>query len=254
MQYSSQIKNLEDEDKNVQAVRFRISLRVSLLFVFIIWLVKIIEIIFGVRFVEYGVFPQTFSGLKGILFSPFIHGDFKHLFSNTFPVLFLFMGLIYFYPRTKFQIFGIIYFASGVILWIIGRQSYHIGASGLIYALAAFHFFSGVLSKRTDFIALSLIVIFLYGGLVWGIFPGGEERVSWEGHLAGFVVGAFLSVFYHPKPKIELYSDELDDKINFVYFYDFKNHNASIEEHIYYKYFDEEETDENEDNIKIINQ
>ncbi len=211
-------------NKNTEKIRFHISLGLSLLFVAIMWISKLFEITANMSFAEFGVYPLSFSGLKGLLFSPFIHGDLKHLFSNTLPFLILLTGLFFFYPKERFSILAIIWFLSGFVLWLIGRKSFHIGASGLIYAFASFHFFSGVLSKRKEFIALSLIVVFLYGGLIWGMFPGGDEKISWEAHLAGFAVGAFISLFFYPKDlllkqKVQLF----DNKVNFNYFYDFKN-------------------------------
>ena len=236
-------------DSNTDKIRFRISISIAILFVAVMWIVKIFELTLNLSFVEFGVYPMTLSGLKGILFSPFIHGSLKHIFSNTFPMIILFSALLYFYPKKSYLIFAIIYFASGIILWIIGRSSYHIGASGLIYALAAFHFFSGVLSKRKEFIAISLIVVFLYGGIVWGLFPGGDEKISWEGHLAGFAVGTLLSVIYHPKSDISNQKlSELDFKINYVYFYGFDNTSASFDDYYYYKYVENEEDEEKSEN------
>ncbi len=227
---------MSNTNKNTDALRFKISLFLSIIFVATMWIIKFFELTLDFNLVEYGVYPRTLSGLKGILFSPFIHGSLEHLFSNTFPFLILFGSLIFFYPKKYFKIFGLIYFFSGLILFGIGRPSYHIGASGLVYALASFHFFSGALSRKNEFIAISLIVIFLYGGIIWGVFPNADTQISWEAHLAGFVVGAFLSIIYYPRDIISKQkSKDIDLNNNFVYFYDFKTINSTTNNKLIYK-------------------
>ncbi len=175
--------------------KFIHSLVFPFIFVLLIWLVKMVEIAVDTSFSSYGVFPGDISGLKGILFSPLIHGDFNHLLANTIPLLTLATGLFYFYKRVAFKVFGLIYILSGIWLWFFGRESFHIGASGLVYGLAFFIFFSGVLRKDRRLLAISLIVVFLYGSLIWGIFPT-DGKVSWEGHLLGGISGLILAYFY----------------------------------------------------------
>jgi membrane associated rhomboid family serine protease len=149
---------------------------------------------------------MKFEGLKGIIFSPFIHGSLKHLFNNSIPLLLLSMALFYFYRNISKQVifYGII--ITGLLTWLIGRPSYHIGASGLVYVLASFLFFKGIFSKYFRLVALSLSVVFVYGSLIWGLFPG-KMGMSWEGHLSGFIVGFVLALAYRtnilPKPKYE---------------------------------------------------
>ena len=177
-----------------------------LLFVLLIWVVFWFEIRFGFDFNRFGVYPRTLKGLRGILFSPFIHSNIKHLFSNTVPLLVLTMSLFYFYRKISWQIlfFGLL--LSGIITWAIGRPSYHIGASGIIYMLAAFLFFKGIFSKYYRLIALSLIVVFLYGGMLWFVTPV-DPGISWEGHLSGLLTGLAFSLIYKKKiaqtPKFE---------------------------------------------------
>ncbi len=102
------------------------------LFLLIIWAVKFYEVSMEVSFVEAGVYPRRFNGLKGILFSPLIHGDWKHLLDNSMPVLLLSLSLFYFYKDIAYKIWFLIYFIGGLLLWCVGRLAYHIGASGLI--------------------------------------------------------------------------------------------------------------------------
>ena len=189
------------------------SLFVPFLFLLTMWLVKIIEVNFNFSFVKFGVSPKTFSGLKGILFSPFIHKDFTHLLNNSYPVLILGGMLFSFYRKIAARIFLWLFFISGFWLWIIGRPSFHIGASGIIYALASFILVSGIIRKNPRLSAVSLVVIFLYGSMIWGILPT-NEAVSWEGHLAGFVAGVIVALFYkNDGPKRKKYQWEIDEEM-----------------------------------------
>ena len=160
-------------------------------FVLFIWIVYWFEIRFGVNFTPYGVKPLTFSGLKGIFLSPFIHGSLSHLWHNTVPLFVLTTALFYFYHKIAWRVLLFIVLLSGLGTWLIGRSAYHIGMSGVIYGLVSFLFFKGIRAKHFRLIALSLLVVFLYGSLVWGTLPM-DEKISWEGHLAGFVSGAIL--------------------------------------------------------------
>lgn len=173
-------------------------LRIPVLFVVIIWLVYWIEIQFGYNFNKFGVLPRDWVGLRGIIFSPFIHSDAKHLFNNSVPLFVLSLSLCYFYREVakKVLLYGII--LSGLLTWIIARESYHIGASGVVYLLFSFVFFSGVFKNHFRLIAVSLITIFLYGSMIWFVFPT-EGRISWEGHLSGFVFGVILAFLYRKK-------------------------------------------------------
>jgi len=168
----------------------------------VIALVFAVERLFDTSFVESGIFPRTLSGLKGILFAPFVHGDEAHLFGNlsALPILLGMLAMVY--RRNYLLIFGTLWIATGLLVWLLARGSYHIGASGLIYALASFLLFGGIVSHSRANVAVSLVVIFMYGGMVWGLLPN-QPHVSWESHLLGGVAGfacAFVFVSEHPKP------------------------------------------------------
>jgi len=191
---------MQDEIKHNNNSYFTI----PLYFVLFLWLVKWAEYKFGFEIAVYGIKPLEFSGLKGIVFSPFIHADTGHLFNNSIPMFVLSMAVFYFYKPIAWRVVVISWILSGLLTWLIGREnSYHIGASGVIYALASFLFFSGVFRKHPRLLAISLIVTFLYGSMVWGIFPN-EVRISWEGHLSGALSGLLLAVVFRkigPKKK-----------------------------------------------------
>lgn len=177
--------------------KFLLSMIIPGIFVFFMWLVKIVEVLFGLDFSDYGIYPLTKRGLPGIIFSPFIHADFTHLFNNTLPLFFLSIALFYFYSEVAFRVFFSTYFLTGLLVWLGGRAAWHIGASGLVYGLASFLFFSGIIRRYFRLIALSLLIVFLYGSMVWGIFPGVyKKNVSWESHMLGFISGAVLALWY----------------------------------------------------------
>ncbi|MCB4807737.1 rhomboid family intramembrane serine protease [Tamlana sp. 62-3] len=179
-------------------------------FVLTIWIVFWAEVRFGYNFSKYGVYPQTLKGLRGVLFSPFIHGGIDHIYHNTIPLLVLSTALFYFYRQIAWKVlfYGIL--LSGFLTWCIGRPSYHIGASGLIYVLVSFTFFKGIFAKYYRLIALSLLVVFLYGSMIWYTMPV-DNSISWEGHLAGLITGLLFALLFKKeiaKPKKFAWEEE----------------------------------------------
>ena len=190
--------------------RFIYSLVFPAFFLLLLWAVKFFEISMELSFVEGGVYPRRWSGLQGILFSPLIHGGWKHLLDNSMPVFLLSLALFYFYRDIAYKIWGLIYLLGGILLWGVGREAYHIGASGLIYGLAAFLFLSGLIRRVRSLTAISLLVVFWYGSMVWGLLPFDFE-VSFEAHITGAISGLILALFYRdqgPEPE----KSELDDE------------------------------------------
>ncbi|MDX6182144.1 rhomboid family intramembrane serine protease [Flavobacterium sp. Fl-77] len=203
-----------------------------LFFVLLLWFIYWLQIRFDFDFYQYGIYPRDFSGLKGVLFSPFIHENLGHLYNNSIPLLVLLPALHYFYPKQSLPVivYGILF--SGLITWVIGRTNYHIGASGLIYVLVSFIFFKGIQTRYYRLVALSFSVILLYGGMIWYVFPEVDANISWEGHLAGFLTGFTLTLFYktpeYAKPIVydwqkpefdpeqDAFMKHFDEKGNFV--------------------------------------
>lgn len=173
-------------------------LTIPILFVVIIWFVYWIEIKFDFNFNKYGVLPRTLKGFKGIFLTHFIHSDTRHLFNNSVPLFVLLTSLFYFYKKVanKVLVFGAL--LTGFLTWLIGRESYHIGASGVVYLLFSFIFFSGIIKKHYRLVAVSFVTIFLYGSMIWFVLPI-KEGISWEGHLSGLLIGIFFAVLYKNK-------------------------------------------------------
>ena len=188
-----------DVDIAIEKKRFYYALVIPFLIVLLMFLSFVLEKGMAWDFRTAGVFPRQIENLWGIFTIGFVHAGWGHLFNNAIALFVLASALYYFYVSLATRILIMSYLFCGIVLWFIGRESWHIGASGLVYALAFFLFVSGLLRKYAPLIAISLVVAFLYGSLVWGIFPSQEYRISWEGHLAGAMVGFILAIIYRKK-------------------------------------------------------
>ncbi|WP_298543135.1 rhomboid family intramembrane serine protease [uncultured Aquimarina sp.] len=216
-----------------------------LLFVLVIWITFWFEIRFGFDFNHFGVYPRTLIGLRGVLFSPFIHGDLSHLWHNTLPLLILSMALFFFYPKNSWKVLFLGFLFTGIMTWFLGRPANHIGASGVIYMLFGFLFFKGIIAKHFRLIALSFIVVFIYGSMIWYTLPV-DPKISWEGHLSGLIIGVLLAFLIKKgiaTPK--------------TYYWESSDYNPDDDEFL--KHFDEDGNfieklpeDEVEDNMEII--
>ncbi|MDR0659985.1 MAG: rhomboid family intramembrane serine protease [Prevotellaceae bacterium] len=188
------------------------------LFIAIIWLIWILQVAAGdVGWYELGIYPRRAEGLTGILTSPLIHSSLGHIFNNSVSILILGWLLSYSYKELKYMVFLVVWLLSGIFTWLIGRDAWHIGASGLVYALSFFLFFSGIFRRYVPLMATSLIVAFLYGSGVWSIFPIAElvdPSISWEGHLSGAISGLIAAILFRKQgpQKVDPFEDEDDDE------------------------------------------
>jgi len=205
---------MQDEQKRILR-----SLVIPGIFVLIMWLVKIFEIIFNTDLEVLGLAPLSWRGLPGIFFAPLLHANFSHLSANTLPFFFLGGLLFYFYRSIAWKIFWLIWLTTGLWVWFFARgDSVHVGASGVIYGLASFLFLSGILRRESRLMAITLLIAFLYGGLVWGIFPQlfPHQPISWESHLMGLLAGAVLAVYYRnsgPRRKVYDWENEEENEV-----------------------------------------
>ncbi len=217
-----------------------------LLFVLVMWVVFYYDNHYLLNLNELGLRPRSAEGLLGILTLPLLHGDLSHIVSNTIPLLILGTCLFYYYPEISKKVFFLSYFAANTMVWLFARsETVHIGASGLVYSLAGFLFFSGILRKNKTLFGVSLLITFLYGTIVWGVLPSEfleaihyvrtKTNISWEGHLFGFVSGIALAFIYRsvgiqePKYSWEENNDDDVDESNPYWMVD-ENAEATAEE------------------------
>ena len=176
------------------------------------------DVTFNLNLYRLGVFPRTVPGLIGILVSPFIHSTdgFSHLLNNSVPMFVLTWLLFYNFRNIAPKVFIIIYLGTGILVWLFGRENYHIGMSGVIYGLTSFLMLGGFLTKHLRVAAISLLVIFLYGSLIWGIFPV-DPHISFEGHFFGFFVGALLAILFRKQlPQPDKFSYEIEEELGLM--------------------------------------
>ena len=189
-----------------------------ILLLVVMWLVFWADHLFNlIDFYKFGVMPKTVIGLKGILFMPLIHSysEIEHIVNNSFPTLILLAAIVYYYRSIALRIFILSWILTGFGLWLFAtnNNSYHIGMSGIIYAMAGFLFTSGIIRKFRPLQGISMIVAFVYGSMIWGIFPM-ETHVSWEGHLSGLVVGVALALYYRKQgPQSPKYMYEIEQEM-----------------------------------------
>lgn len=182
------------------AESIRQALRAILVFIGLIWAGFLVDWVVPVDFNRLGLVPRTASGLIGIVVMPFLHGDFSHLLSNTIP-LFVLLALLAGSRVSFWRIVTSLALLSGLLLWLFGRPAVHIGASGLVFALAAFLVVAGFLERRLLAVLIAGVVLFLYGGsMLAGVLPWRDVTVSWDGHLAGAIAGGLVAYFHAKRP------------------------------------------------------
>ncbi|MDF9801197.1 membrane associated rhomboid family serine protease [Catalinimonas alkaloidigena] len=193
-------------EKHSEKFIFRKSVVIALGFVFFLWFIRTVEDSMTLDFGVWGILPRSITGLVGIFAAPLIHGSALHLLSNTFPLILLLIAVFYFYDKIAKEVFLWIYFATGFWVWVVARQAYHIGSSGLVYGLAAFLFFSGIFRRDVRSTAVAVAIAFIHGGMVQGLVPG-DNSVSWESHLLGSMAGIFCSFYFRKEPHIPSLQD-----------------------------------------------
>jgi membrane associated rhomboid family serine protease len=192
----------------------RESIVLTTAFVLVLWSVRLAESLIGVSLTGLGVYPQSAGGLVGVVTAPLIHSSWEHLVSNTLPLLLLGSMLLYGYPRSRFWVLPVVWLLSGLGVWLFARQSHHIGASGIAHGLFFYLFIAGIFRRDKRSIALLMIAFFMYGTMLWTIFPY-EPGVSFEYHLFGGLAGALCAILFRqwdPAPKVKSYVWEQDNR------------------------------------------
>ncbi len=205
--------NQSRPDATADMRRLRIAFIIALSFALLLWMIKLAEYLGGLDFTQFGIYPRRADGLAGILYAPFIHGSLAHLFANTAPIIVIGTMLLYGYPRAARVLLPVVYLGGGGAVWLFAREAYHIGASGLAFGMLFFVFTVGALRWERRTLALSLVVFFLYGGMIQGVIPAARD-VSFESHLSGALIGivlAFLLRHRDPEPPRKQYSWEREE-------------------------------------------
>jgi membrane associated rhomboid family serine protease len=185
----------------VEKIRLRNSMFIGLLFLAVVWAVWLIEWLFGFDLGFLGIYPLTAEGLIGIITAPLVHADFAHAGANSLPLFVGVMMIVFFYREVAWKVLVLIWITTGLWVWVFARESYHIGASGIVYGYISFLFFSGIIRRNIQLMSVSMLMVFLYGGLFWGIFPDffPHRNISWESHLMGGLAGLIIAVFYRKR-------------------------------------------------------
>lgn len=193
---------------------FSLALKLALWSVLILWMILIIDNVLGLNLARFGLRPRHVSGLVGVFTAPLLHGGFEHLFSNTLPLLISATAILYLYPASAMRVIPVIWMGSGLLAWVIGRESLHFGASGFVYGLLAYVFIGGLLRLDMRSVAVSIMVWFLYGSMIWGVLPI-RPNMSWELHLSGAILGVAMAIVYRrwDITPVKRYPWEEDDSV-----------------------------------------
>ena len=196
-----------------RAIRsFWLAIRLMVVALLAVWLVFILDVLLPVDLTRYGLRPREAVGLLGLVTTPFLHGNLNHLLSNSLPLFIGGVAMLFLYPTAALRALPVIFLGSSALAWLFARSSVHIGASGLVYGILAFVFFSGMLRRDLRSVGVSMMIWLLYGSMIWGVLPS-RQGTSWELHLSGAVIGLVMAVLLKPldRPPIKRYDWEDED-------------------------------------------
>lgn len=193
---------------------FVLAVKLAFGFLAVMWSVYLFDQFMGLDLIRFGLLPRDTRGLLGVATTPLLHFNFSHIVSNTLPLMIGGTFMLYLYPNSSLRVLPVIYAGSALAAWVFARDSVHIGASGLVYGILTYVFFAGILRRDLRSIGASLAVWFLYGSMIWGVFPDGSNR-SWELHLSGAVLGTAGAWWFRDRdlPPYKRYSWELEDEV-----------------------------------------
>lgn len=198
---------------------FGLAMRLTAGFIAVMWAVFLFDALTGLDLARFGLRPRVGLGLLGLATTPLLHAHVAHIASNTLPLFIGGVAILFLYPNSALKALPVMYVGSAALAWVFARPNIHIGASGLVYAILAFVFVSGVLKRDLRSVGVSLLIWFLYGSMLWGVLPVNASS-SWELHASGMIIGVILAfVFRHQDlPPVKRYDweweEEFPDEIN----------------------------------------
>ena len=192
---------------------FVLAIKITTAFVVVMWAVFLLQQLLPFELARLGLRPRDGMGLLGLLTTPLLHGSLSHISSNTVPLFVGGVAMLFLYPNSSLRVLPMIYLGSAALAWTFARPSIHIGASGLVYGILTFVFVSGILRRDIRSVGVSLMVWFLYGSMIWGVFPAGRS-MSWELHASGMAIGLVLALVYSAwdRPPAKKYDWEDEDE------------------------------------------
>ena len=205
--------NLPDPDYNNPErakKNFVFAIKLAAIVVAVIWLVFIVDGLLNLDLRQFGLIPRQINGLGGVIMVPLLHANLAHIINNSLPLFVGLTAILYLYPNSSVRVLPVLYFGTSILTWFFGRTSLHIGASGLIYGILAYVFVSGLLRRDIRSIGVTLLVYFLYGSMVWGVLPI-REKMSWELHLSGAVLGVLLAIVFRRWDRIRIKQYDWED-------------------------------------------
>jgi len=195
---------------------FILALEAAIMVTGFIWFVWLANAYLGLHLERFGLRPRDLQGLLGVVTAPLLHSSLEHIFSNTAPLLVSLTAMLYLYPNSALRVIPMVWLGTGLLAWLIGRPNVHIGASGFVYGLLAFILVGGMLRKDLRSVAVSLLVWFLYGSMIWGVLPI-RPQMSWEMHLSGTLLGIAMAILYRNWDQVPIkryaWEDEDDEEV-----------------------------------------
>lgn len=197
---------------------FGLAIRLTAGFVLVMWAVFLFDYLTGMELARFGLRPREGVGLLGLVTTPLLHAHLGHIASNSVPLFIGGVAILFLYPNSALKALPVMYVGSAALAWVFARPNLHIGASGLVYAILAYVFVSGIVRRDLRSVGVSLLVWFLYGSMIWGALPV-DSAASWELHASGMLVGVILAiVFRHQdQPPIKRYDWEWEESFEDEY-------------------------------------
>jgi membrane associated rhomboid family serine protease len=175
-----------------------------------LFLVEVIDIgVDGYLDVAGGIIPHRLDGLDGVLFSPFLHAGWDHLYGNSVPLILVGTFALAGGARRFIYSTGLIMLISGLGVWFIGSpNSVVVGASGVVFGYLGLLVARGFVERSWWNLGVAAFIGLLYWYQLYNVLPT-DQPISWQGHLLGLVGGMIAAVLFRrrrPRTEPQLFS------------------------------------------------